>query len=110
MWRGFTGRGRRFLLRAKDEAAAKVTGVKRVCTPNRATKGLGAERVGWFRQSQKGRTGCEGRVNVVRLNGEMASTAAATRARSECTAGSASALSPTTSSTSVAPWKSRRPR
>ena len=40
-------------------------------------------------------------------NADTASTAAATRVRPECSAGSASASSPTISSTSVAPWKSR---
>jgi IS5 family transposase len=44
----------------------------------------------------------------VSSNGEMASAVAATRGRSECIAGLASASSPTPSSTSVARWKRRR--
>ncbi len=49
---------------AKNEAAAKALGVKRVCIPNRATKNLALKREQkkrWFRNGQKWRTGCEGR-------------------------------------------------
>lgn len=54
---------------AKNEAAAKALGVKRVCIPNRATKNLARKREQkkrWFRNGQKWRTGCEGRISVVK--------------------------------------------
>src|SRR4029077_1556416 len=58
---------------AKNEAAAKAKGVKRVCIPNRSTKSPERRREQkkrWFRQGQKWRTGCEGRISVVkRRNG-----------------------------------------
>jgi IS5 family transposase len=57
----------------RNEAAAKARGVKRVCVPNRSTKSLERKREQkkrWFRNGQKWRTGCEGRVSVVkRRNG-----------------------------------------
>jgi transposase, IS5 family len=54
---------------ARNEAAAKVRGVKRVCIPNRSTKSPERKREQkkrWFRNGQKWRTGCEGRVSVVK--------------------------------------------
>ncbi len=54
---------------AKNEAAAKARGVKRVCIPNRATKSRERKREQkkrWFRNGQKWRTGCEGRISVVK--------------------------------------------
>jgi transposase, IS5 family len=54
---------------AKNEAAAKAKGVKRVCIPNRSTKSLERKRVQkkrWFRNGQKWRTGCEGRISVIK--------------------------------------------
>jgi transposase, IS5 family len=54
---------------AKNEAAAKAKGVKRVCIPNRATKNperKREQRKRWFRNGQKWRTGCEGRISVVK--------------------------------------------
>src|SRR5215204_5459423 len=58
---------------AKNEAAAKVGEVKRVCIPNRNTKSPERKREQkkrWFRNGQKWRTGCEGRISVVkRRNG-----------------------------------------
>jgi len=54
---------------AKNEAAAKAKGVKRVCIPNRSTKSLERkreQRKRWFRDGQKWRTGCEGRISVVK--------------------------------------------
>ena len=54
---------------AKNEAAAKATGVKRVCIPNRSTKSPERKREQkkrWFRNGQKWRTGCEGRISVVK--------------------------------------------
>jgi transposase, IS5 family len=53
----------------RNEAAAKAKGVKRVCVPNRSTKSLDRKREQkkrWFRDGQKWRTGCEGRVSVVK--------------------------------------------
>jgi len=54
---------------AKNEAVAKAKGVKRVCIPNRSTKSPERRREQkkrWFRQGQKWRTGCEGRISVVK--------------------------------------------
>src|SRR6266446_2804943 len=54
---------------AKNEAAAKAKGVKRVCVPNRSTKSAERKREQkkrWFRNGQKWRTGCEGRISVVK--------------------------------------------
>ena len=53
----------------KNEAAAKSKGVKRVCIPNRSTKSAERKREQkkrWFRNGQKWRTGCEGRISVVK--------------------------------------------
>lgn len=58
---------------AKNEAAAKAMGVKRVCIPNRSSRSPERKREQkkrWFRNGQKWRTGCEGRISVVkRRNG-----------------------------------------
>jgi IS5 family transposase len=54
---------------AKNEAAAKAKGVKRVCIPNRSTNSAARRREQkkrWFRNGQKWRTGCEGRISVVK--------------------------------------------
>jgi CheY-like chemotaxis protein len=54
---------------AENEAAAKSRGVKRVCVPNRSTKSVERKREKkkrWFRNGQKWRTGCEGRISVVK--------------------------------------------
>src|ERR1700674_4767644 len=54
---------------ANNEAAAKAKGVKRVCIPNRSTKSPARKREQkkrWFRNGQKFRTGCEGRISVVK--------------------------------------------
>jgi IS5 family transposase len=54
---------------AKNEAAAKAKGVKRVCVPNRSTKSAERKREQkkrWFRNGQKWRTGCEGRISVAK--------------------------------------------
>jgi transposase, IS5 family len=53
----------------KNEVAAKVKGVKRVCIPNRSTKSPERKREQkkrWFRNGQKWRTGCEGRISVAK--------------------------------------------
>lgn len=57
------------LYSAKNEAAATAMGVKRVCIPNRLTKSVERRREQkkrWFRNGQKWRTGCEGRISVVK--------------------------------------------
>jgi IS5 family transposase len=54
---------------AKNEAEAKAKGVKRVCIPNRSTKSPERKREQkkrWFRNGQKWRTGCEGRISVIK--------------------------------------------
>jgi IS5 family transposase len=53
----------------RNEAAAKAKGVKRVCIPNRSTKSSERkreQRKRWFRNGQKWRVGCEGRISVVK--------------------------------------------
>ena len=58
---------------ARNEAAAKAMGVKRVCIPNRSSRSRERKREQkkrWFRNGQKWRAGCEGRISVVkRRNG-----------------------------------------
>ena len=58
---------------AKNEAAAKAMRVKRVCIPNRLSRSPQRKREQkkrWFRDGQKWRTGCEGRISVIkRRNG-----------------------------------------
>ena len=52
---------------AKNEAAANAKGVKRVCIPNRSSKSAARKREQkkrWFRNGQRWRTGCEGRISV----------------------------------------------
>jgi IS5 family transposase len=54
---------------AKNEKEAKEKGVKRVCIPNRSTKSADRkreQRKRWFRNGQKWRTGCEGRISVLK--------------------------------------------
>jgi IS5 family transposase len=54
---------------AKNETAAKAKGVKHLCVPNRSTKSAERKREQkkrWFRNGQKWRTGCEGRISVVK--------------------------------------------
>jgi IS5 family transposase len=54
---------------AKNEVAAHDKGVKRVCIPNRSTKSPERKREQkkrWFKQGQKWRTGCEGRISVLK--------------------------------------------
>src|SRR5262249_60234071 len=53
----------------KNEAAAKLKGVKRVCIPKRSSKSAARKREQkkrWFRNGQKWRTGCEGRISVIK--------------------------------------------
>src|SRR5712691_11144394 len=52
-----------------NEAAGHANGVTRVCVPNRATKSAERKREQkkrWFKNGQKWRTGCEGRISVVK--------------------------------------------
>ena len=54
---------------ARNEQAAHDMGVKRVCIPNRNTKSPARkkeQKKRWFRDGQKWRTGCEGRISVVK--------------------------------------------
>lgn len=54
---------------ARNEAAAHDKGVKRVCIPNRSTKSAERkheQKQRWFKQGQKWRTGCEGRISVLK--------------------------------------------
>jgi IS5 family transposase len=54
---------------AKNEKEAKEKGVKRVCVPNRSTKSADRkreQRKRWFRNGQKWRTGCEGRISLLK--------------------------------------------
>jgi len=54
---------------ARNEAAAKAKGIKRVCIPNRSTKSgerRREQKKRWFRNGQKWRTGCEGRISVIK--------------------------------------------
>jgi IS5 family transposase len=53
----------------KNEKEAKAKGVKRVSVPNRSTKNLEKrkeQKKRWFREGQKWRTGCEGRISVLK--------------------------------------------
>lgn len=54
---------------AKNEAAAHEKGVKRVSIPNRSTKSEArrqTQKKRWFRKGQKWRTGCEGRISLLK--------------------------------------------
>jgi IS5 family transposase len=54
---------------AANEKEAYEKGVKRVCVPNRNTKSADRKREQkkpWFRSGQKWRTGCEGRISVLK--------------------------------------------
>jgi IS5 family transposase len=54
---------------ARNEAAAKSLGVKRVCVPNRSTRNAARkheQRKRWFREAQRWRTGAEGRISVTK--------------------------------------------
>jgi IS5 family transposase len=54
---------------ASNEKTAHEKGVKRVCIPNRNTKSADRkkeQKKPWFRDGQKWRTGCEGRISVLK--------------------------------------------
>jgi IS5 family transposase len=53
----------------RNERAALALGIKRVAIPNRSTKSLERKRLQkkrWFRNAQKWRTGCEGRISLLK--------------------------------------------
>ena len=53
----------------RNENAAHARGVKRVAIPNRSTKSAQRKRLEkkrWFRNAQKWRTGCEGRISLLK--------------------------------------------
>jgi len=53
----------------RNETAAHARGVKRVAIPNRSTKSAQRKRLQkkrWFRNAQKWRTGCEGRISLLK--------------------------------------------
>jgi len=54
---------------AKNEAEAQKMGVKRVSLPNRSTKSPARrqyQKQRWFKKGQKWRTGCEGRISLLK--------------------------------------------
>lgn len=54
---------------AKNQAAAQEKGVERVCIPNHSTKSAERkqeQKKRWFRNGQKWRTGCEGRISILK--------------------------------------------
>jgi len=54
---------------AKNVAKAQQVGVKRVSVPSRSTKSAAVKREQkkrWFKKGQKWRTGCEGRISVLK--------------------------------------------
>jgi IS5 family transposase len=53
----------------RNETAAHARGVKRVAIPNRSSKSAQRKRLQkkrWFRNAQKWRTGCEGRISLLK--------------------------------------------
>jgi len=54
---------------ARNEAAARELGIKRISMPNRSSKSPQRkllERKRWFRDAQRWRTGCEGRISLLK--------------------------------------------
>jgi transposase, IS5 family len=54
---------------AANEAQAEALGVKRVSIPSHATKSVARkqrQKERWFKKGQKWRTGCEGRISVLK--------------------------------------------
>jgi len=54
---------------AKNVAKAEEIGVKRVSVPNRSTKSAARrqyQKQRWFKKGQKWRTGCEGRISLLK--------------------------------------------
>jgi IS5 family transposase len=53
----------------RNEDAAEACGIKRVAVPNRSTKSAQRkklEKKRWFRNAQRWRTGCEGRISLLK--------------------------------------------
>jgi transposase, IS5 family len=53
----------------RNELVAQAAGIKRVAVPNRSTKSVQRkqlEKKCWFRNAQKWRTGCEGRISLLK--------------------------------------------
>ena len=53
----------------RNELAAQARGIKRVAVPNRSTKNPQRKRLEkkrWFRNAQRWRTGCEGRISLLK--------------------------------------------
>ena len=53
----------------QNEAVAHARGVKRIAIPNRSTKSAERKKLQkkrWFRKAQKWRTGCEGRISLLK--------------------------------------------
>jgi hypothetical protein len=53
----------------RNEDAAHARGIKRVAVPNRSTKSAQRkklEKKRWFRNAQRSRTGCEGRISLLK--------------------------------------------
>ena len=93
----------------KNEAAAKAKGVKRVCIPSRSTRSperKREQRKRWFRDGQKWRTGSEGRISVVKRRHGLDRCRYKGYLGMNCWVGLG--VSPIMSSTSAAPWRSRR--
>ena len=73
---------RRRLHSNKNEEAAKAKGVKRVFVANRSTKSAEREceqKKRWFRNGQKWRTECEGRISVAKRRHGLNAVAAEVR-------------------------------
>lgn len=54
---------------ARGEKAAYEMGVKRIAVPNRSSKSkdrVALQKTRWFKNGQKWRTGCEGRISVLK--------------------------------------------
>jgi transposase, IS5 family len=53
----------------ENETAAHARGVKRIAIPNRSSKSIERktlQKKRWFRNAQKWRTGCEGRISLLK--------------------------------------------
>ncbi len=86
----------------RNENGARARGVKRIAIPNRSTKSKQRKRLEkkrWFRNAQKWRTGCEGRISLLKRRHVL--NRCRYKGMPGISAGSASASSLTTSSTSV---------
>lgn len=67
--RASAGNCRCRLLLCRNEAHAQARGVKRIAIPNLGTKSeerRAVQKKRWFRDAQKWRTGCEGRISLLK--------------------------------------------